>query len=296
MRTCLNQTAVLPAWFRQPLPDQSSLGQSRWLKKAKQETVCARAKCPNLNRCFANRQMTFLILGNKCTRNCVFCALAKAGSSRLGIDPGEPQRISRLAKDLGLKYVVITSVTRDDLADGGAGEFVRTIEQIRRIGPDILVEVLIPDFNGNKESIRKTAESPAAVVAHNLETVKRLSLELRPEADYQRSLNVLRLIKRYNPGRLTKSSLMLGLGESRDEVVEALMDLRKSGCDILTLGQYLAPSPAHYPVKEFIAPEQFNRYAELAREIGFRALAAGPLVRSSYRAEELFKKIGITYA
>lgn len=296
MRTCLNQTVVLPAWFRQPLPDPSSLGQSRWLKKAEQETVCVRAKCPNLNRCFANRQMTFLILGSKCTRNCAFCAVAKAGSSRLEIDPGEPQRISRMAKDFGLKYVVITSVTRDDLADGGAGEFVRTIEQIRQVSPDILVEVLIPDFNGNKESIREIAESPAAVVAHNLETVKRLSPELRPQADYQRSLNVLRLIKRYNPGRLTKSSLMLGLGESKDEVVEALMDLRKSGCDILTLGQYLAPSPAHYPVCEFIAPEQFSRYVELAREIGFRALAAGPLVRSSYRAEELFKKIGITYA
>ncbi len=287
----MSYTATLPNWFRQPLPDELSLRQSRWLKKAEQETVCSRAKCPNLNNCFANRQMTFMILGGQCTRNCAFCAVPKANGANLEVDFNEPQRISRLVKDFGLKYVVITSVTRDDLADGGAGEFVRTIEQVRQVSPDVLVEVLIPDFGGKEESVRKTAESPAVVVAHNLETVKRLTTRLRPQADYQRSLSVLKLIKQYNIGAITKSSLMLGLGETGQEVVETLFDLKDAGCDILTLGQYLAPGPAYYPVKEFIAPGQFNRYADLAQEIGFRAIASGPLVRSSYQAEELYRSI-----
>jgi len=285
----MNCLTVLPNWFKQSLPDAGSLRQSRWLKEKGQETVCVRAKCPNLNRCFASRQMTFMILGAKCTRNCVFCAVPKANGAPLEIDLSEPQRISRLAQDLGLKYAVITSVTRDDLADGGAGEFARTIEQVRRVSPDVPVEALIPDFSANLESIRKISESPAAVVAHNLETVKRLSPVLRPQADYQRSLNVLTLIKYYNPAMVTKSSLMLGLGEAKEEVIEALTDLRMVDCGIITLGQYLAPSPAHYPVKEFIAPKQFDEYAGIAREIGFRAVASGPLVRSSYQAEELFR-------
>ncbi len=278
----------LPAWFKQPLADEFSLSQLRLLKKTGQETVCLQARCPNLNSCFKNRQLTFMILGGSCTRNCLFCAVPKANGVKLEVDLAEPQRISRLVEDLGIQYAVITSVTRDDLADGGAEQFVRVIEEIN---PGVLVEILIPDFMGQENSIRKAAESRAAVIAHNLETVKRLSRMLRPQADYRRSLNVLRSVKHYNPGTITKSSLMLGLGETREEVIEALADLRRAGCGILALGQYLAPSPAHYPVKEFIAPEQFDEYAGLAREIGFLAVASGPLVRSSYKAEELYRSI-----
>jgi lipoic acid synthetase len=232
-----------------------------------------------------------MILGGACTRNCAFCAVGKASRPSLSLDLDEPYRLQEAVRQLGLNYVVITSVTRDDLSDGGADIFAQCVELMRAIDSRIKVEVLIPDFKGRAGSIKRLLASRPDVVAHNLETVRRLYRDLRPMANYQVSLDVLKKIKEIDAAATTKSSLMLGLGETEEEVSEALADLRLSECDILTLGQYLAPSLTHYPIKEFVHPEQFKEYKKQALGLGFKGVLSGPLVRSSYKAEEVYKDV-----
>ncbi|MFC1675251.1 lipoyl synthase [Candidatus Omnitrophota bacterium] len=279
----------LPAWFRQELPQDKVRAQLDFLSESGLNTVCREAKCPNLNRCFNESQLTFMILGDTCTRNCRFCAVGKSSGGALDIDLDEPQRIKEAAVKLGLRFVVITSVTRDDLADGGAQVFAKSIRLLREYNPEVGVEVLIPDFRGTPASIKTVADAKPNVIAHNLETVSRLYDQVRPKADYKVSLSVLSKIKELNPYQISKSSIMLGLGEREDEVIEAMIDLRKNSCDILTLGQYLAPSKDHYPVKEFISLEKFEKYRRIAIGFGFKTVASGPLVRSSYQAQAVYK-------
>lgn len=229
-----------------------------------------------------------MILGDTCTRNCSFCAVEKSKNGFLEADLGEPYRVAAMVRELNLKFAVITSVTRDDLDDGGAHIFAKTVESIRGLGREIKIELLIPDFKGNRSSLNMIAASLPDAAGHNIETVKRLYKDLRPQADYEVSLEVLRSIKEADNRITTKSSIMLGLGEKEAEVLCAMRDLRKNCCDILTLGQYLAPSKGHYPVKEFIDPEKFRKYKEIALSLGFRGVLSGPKVRSSYMAQELY--------
>lgn len=254
---------------------------TRVLSANRVHTVCQEARCPNTNRCFKNKQATFLILGDICTRNCAFCAVKKSSGNILSCDWQEPQRIAQAVTNLGLEYAVITSVTRDDLPDGGAVFFARAVECLRKISPPPKIEVLIPDFSGRRESIETLIKAKPDVAGHNIETIPRLYPRVRPMADYRRSLAVLKNIKEADPGMITKSSLMLGMGEKEQEVVLCMRDIRKTGCDILTLGQYLAPSAGHYPVKEFIPPEQFEQYRTTGLSLGFSEVFSGPLVRSS---------------
>lgn len=249
-------------------------------------TVCSGAHCPNMGECYAARTATFMILGSQCTRNCRFCAVQKGPVQ--AVDAGEPQRVAKMVARLGLKYAVVTSVTRDDLPDGGAGHFSRTIEAIREAAPGTLVEVLIPDFKGNEAALNQVIAARPEVINHNLETVPALYQDVRPQADYQRSLAVLAYVKQKAPRIRTKSGLMVGLGETPAQLATVLTDLRLAGCDLLTVGQYLAPSPQHIAIKEYVTPAQFVHYQELAKVSGFLHAACGPLVRSSYRAAEGF--------
>ena len=281
----------LPDWLKQSIPDNSVLRASNNISHSGINTICQEAACPNLSDCFKRNQAAFLILGKVCTRNCAFCNVQKDKGEKLNIDSREPERIARLTGALGLKYAVVTSVTRDDLADGGASQFVKVIEAIAALGKDIKVEVLIPDFKGNTESLRAVIKAGPFILAHNLETVKRLYRKVRPQADYKRSLLLLSKAKELSSSQLIKSSLMLGLGEKEEEVVDSLKDLRGHGCDIVTLGQYLAPTLRHYPVNEFISPEQFRKYYDLAISLGFKKVFSGPKVRSSYYAEDLSREL-----
>lgn len=292
----------LPPWLKQELPGALTRGTAESILKLGINTVCQQAICPNVNECFNRGQATFIILGKFCTRSCKFCNIANLsrgrcysyGSTNKTIPKNEPRRIAEAVRLLGLSYVVITSVTRDDLDDGGAGQFESVIESIRSLKMDIKVEALVPDFQGSITGLKAVARAQPFVLAHNLEIVKRLYSRVRPEADYRRSLELLKRAKELNSGLITKSSFMLGLGESEDEVLGLMKDLRSHDCDIITLGQYLAPSSAHYPVKEFISPEQFQRYYYKGIDLGFRKVLSGPKVRSSYQAEELSK--GLIYA
>jgi lipoic acid synthetase len=278
----------LPNWFRQDLPGREVFERLKVICEAGVHTVCQEAKCPNLGRCFTNGEVTFLLLGNICTRNCSFCNIRKVRpEEELVLDPDEPRRIVQAVKLLGLDYIVITSVTRDDLEDGGAKVFAQTIRLLRLECKKTGIELLIPDFAGNVSSLSDILAFSPDILGHNLETVERLYSVLRPQADYRRSLKVLFLSKSLNPGVLTKSSLMLGLGEEEDELLQAMEDLRAVGCDYLVLGQYLAPSSAHYPVKEFISPEVFSGYKRRALSMGFKGVQSAPLARSSYRARDL---------
>ncbi len=281
----------LPAWFKQEIPDATVRGRMQMLSEFKVNTVCCQAKCPNLTSCFKNLKFTFMILGNICTRNCRFCGVTQSKKNTLSLDENEPNRIGQIARILNLKFVVITSVTRDDLSDGGATQFAKTIESIRGIDKNIKIEVLIPDFSGNIASLKTVIGTRPSILAHNIETVKRLYKDLRPKASYEVSLDILSKAKEINPSLVTKSSLILGLGEREDEVIYTMEDLRSNQCDILTLGQYLAPSQKHYSVKEFIAIEQFQRYRRIGLELGFKAVLSGPKVRSSYHAEEVFGEL-----
>ncbi|MCX5710412.1 MAG: lipoyl synthase [Candidatus Omnitrophica bacterium] len=281
----------LPSWFKQEIPEKETVSLQSLLGEFGLQTVCQEAMCPNIVYCFKRKKATFMILGPACTRSCAFCAVAKSAGA-LAPDPGdEDQRISEAVKEMGLKYAVITSVTRDDLPDGGAGAFARTVKAIKDANKDVKVEVLIPDFEGRVGSLKIVLDSHPNVLAHNIETVKRLYPEVRPGADYQLSLDILAKAKELSPAVFTKSSLMLGLGETEAEVIEAMHDLTGSGCDILTLGQYLAPSDSHYPVKEFVSIEEFERLRNIGIAVGFKVVLSGPLVRSSYKAEEVFEEI-----
>lgn len=248
------------------------------------ETVCEQAMCPNMGECFSRNEATFLILGRNCTRRCSFCNIKKLPP--LEPDLNEPSRIAQAVKELGLKHVVVTSVTRDDLADGGAGIFARTVARIREKSPRARIETLIPDFRLSLDALRIVADSKPDIIAHNLETVPSLYKQVRQGADYLGSLSLLHMINKMAPGLKIKSGLMLGLGEKEEEVFWVMQDLRSAGCDFLSIGQYLAPSKEHYPVKEYIRPEQFNYYKEKARESGFLHIESGPYVRSSYMAAE----------
>jgi len=249
-------------------------------------TVCEEARCPNIGLCFSKPTATFMLLGSKCTRNCGFCSVES--STPLQPDSSEPERIAMAAREMGLRYVVLTSVTRDDLPDGGALHFAMTVRAIRRLLPDAGVEVLTPDFKGDVASLKMVLDSKPDVFNHNIETVQRLYPVVRPQADYRRSLHVLRNARVLAPEINTKSGIMVGLGETFDEVVEVMEDIRSTGCDFLTIGQYLRPSRRNLPVVEYIAPEVFDRYRDIAIGMGFRGVASAPLVRSSMNAEEMF--------
>jgi len=274
-----------PAWLKLADPKTAKAKQTEQLLGEMQlQTVCQNAHCPNIGECFGRGTATFMILGTKCTRNCRFCAVEKHDKPE-PVDLSEPGRVVRAVKKMGLNYAVITSVTRDDLKDQGAGQFVQTINEIRKVSPGTGIEVLVPDFRGDMHLIEKVCNARPDMFNHNIETVPRLYSKVRPQAEYQRSLEVLSIASKFNIA--VKSGLMLGLGEKEHEVVEVLSDLRKAGCGYLTLGQYLAPSKKHYPVDRYIPPEEFSKWAEKAKEMGFKEVAAGPLVRSSYKAEQL---------
>jgi len=279
----------LPPWFKQRLAEPGVMSTMHdLLGRLGLHTICQSALCPNIGRCFTSGTATFLILGDVCTRRCTFCAVKKGHPAP--VDETEPHHLCDAVAKLGLTYVVITSVTRDDLPDGGASQFAQTVNLLQKNMADITIEVLIPDFRGSKESIRTVVESGPQVINHNLETVPRLYPEVRTGADYARSLELLYTVKKLNPDIVTKSGLMLGLGESRDELIEVMGDLREADCDLLTIGQYLQPSPHHHPVVSFIPPEEFAGYEAIGREMGFSGVASSPLVRSSYRAAELYEK------
>ncbi len=286
--TAENSTRIRkPAWLRQKLPVGAAYEHVRaMLKENRLHTVCQEAKCPNMWQCFSRQTSTFLILGPRCTRNCRFCSVEHG--TPVPPDPAEPGRVADAVKNMGLEYAVITSVTRDDLPDGGAQFFAQTVHEIHNALPDAQAEVLIPDFQGNADALQTVLDSGIAVLNHNLETVPRLYPSVRPEAIYRRSLDLLSQAKKYNAAIATKSGLMLGLGETSDEIRRTLEDLRNSGCDLLTLGQYLQPSASHLPVERFIHPDEFEMWRQTALEMGFAAVASGPFVRSSYHAKELF--------
>ncbi len=276
----------IPEWLRLKLPSSSSFSRTRnLLEDLRLHTVCESAQCPNHWECWSKGTATFMIAGDRCTRACGFCAVHTA--KPFALDPGEPARVAEAARRMGLKHVVITAVARDDLADGGAGHFRETIEAVRALNPGIVVEVLVPDFNERDESIDCVLAARPEIFNHNLETVRRLTPTVRSRATYDRSLAVLAKVKALQRnGIYTKSGVMLGLGETGEEVFAALADLRAAECDILTLGQYLQPTLKHLPVAEFIPPEKFDEYGAAARKMGFLHVASGPMVRSSYHADE----------
>ena len=279
-----------PRWLRRSLPTGPDYEKVRTLlKKGRLHTVCQEARCPNLWECFSRRTATFLIMGPHCSRNCRFCAVTHG--SLKPPDPGEPARVAEAVQSMGLGYVVITSVTRDDLPDGGAGFFAETVKELREKVPNVLVEVLIPDFQGNEDALQTVVEARPDVLNHNLETIPRLYPSVRPEAGYRRSLELLKQVQKYDSTIPTKSGLMLGLGESSEEIRNALQDLLDAGCSILTLGQYLQPTKEHLPVERFIHPGEFDNWRETVLKMGFYGVASGPFVRSSYRAKELYQAV-----
>lgn len=247
-------------------------------------SVCEGASCPNISECFGRRTVTFMIMGEICTRRCRFCAVPKGQVQPL--NPQEPDSIGTAAKELGLAHVVITSVTRDDLPDGGAAHFAAVTRAVRRENPKTTVELLIPDMQGRWDDLETILESKPDILNHNLETVEALYSMVRPQADYRRSLELLRMVKEIDSGIYTKSGIMVGVGEEEDQVLKLMDDLREQNCDILTVGQYLRPTPEHLEMKEFVHPDQFKRYEEEAYKRGFRHVASGPFVRSSYNAFE----------
>lgn len=279
-----------PEWLRTKIGHYKNLSTVEdTLKDLHLNTVCDAANCPNRSECFSNKTATFMILGSRCSRNCRFCDVAFGGMTT--VDPEEPKHVAQAVKKLGLKHVVITSVTRDDLEDGGAFQFVNVINEIRESSPNVSIEVLIPDLQGNKEALKTIVDAKPEIINHNIETISRLYDAIRPSAIYERSLEVLSNVKDMDENIYTKSGLMVGLGEGEAEVIQVMKDLEAAGCDFLTIGQYLQPSKDHYPVKEYIHPDLFKKYEEIGLEIGFKAVASGPLIRSSYDALEMFNKI-----
>lgn len=284
-------TERLPPWFRKRLPDSKIITEMEGLiGDLHLHTICQSAICPNQGDCFSQRTATFLILGDICTRNCTFCAVKKGAP--LPLDEDEPAHLAAAVRQMRLRHLVITSVTRDDLADGGAAHFAKVVTGVKEGQGGITVEVLIPDFQGSPEALKTVIEAHPEVINHNMETVARLYSEVRPLADYGRSLNLFRKMKELEPRIITKSGFMVGLGETKEELLEAMRDLRQAGCDLLTIGQYLQPSPRHHPVVRYIHPDEFEEYASRGREMGFVAVASAPLVRSSFKAADLFNQCG----
>ena len=278
----------VPDWFLDLLKSKRSKSKvSTTISKFHLHTVCDEARCPNRGECFSKGTATFLLLGDKCTRDCKFCAIESSKPEK--IDKDEPERVLKAVKEMGLKYVVLTSVTRDDLSDGGAAIFAETVKKIKNYDSKILIEVLTPDFLGNTDDIETVMDSKPDVYNHNLETIKRLYDEVRPSADYERSLNFLKNIKKVDSKMITKSGIMVGLGEKPDEVIKLIGDLKEVKCDILTIGQYIQPTANHYPVKEYVNPEQYKEYEGYGEKIGINIIAS-PLVRSSYLAHEVYDR------
>ena len=276
----------LPEWLRKGRTDFRALHDLKVeLRRRKLHTVCESARCPNIHECFSRKAATFMILGNICTRTCGFCAVPQGEPGLL--DPDEPYQVAEMAASMELRYVVITSVNRDDLPDGGSGHFAETIRQVKGAIPKAKVEVLTPDFRGDFEAVARVLDAGPDVFNHNMETVRRLYRRVRPQADYKQSLAVLARARRLAPEVMTKSGLMAGLGESREEVKQLLGHLREAGADVATIGQYLQPKRRRLPVAEFIPPAMFDEYREYGESIGFRAVFSGPLVRSSYMAESV---------
>ncbi len=275
----------LPEWLKRPLPESGGLGlTARLVADLKLETICESGKCPNRSECWTRKTATFMVLGETCTRPCGFCAVPRGKPEAVADD--EPERLAEACARLGLKYVVITSVTRDDLPDGGADHFRRCVLAVReRTGA--LVEVLTPDFNGDTTAIETVLAASPEVFNHNLETVARLQRHVRRKSQYEVSLKVLDHVKKARPDLKTKTGLMLGLGETTEEVLETMADLREVGCDLLTLGQYLRPSPRHLPVDRYLPPDEFDELGRIALGLGFLDVASGPFVRSSYHADRL---------
>ena len=281
-----------PKWLRRNLPTGSDYEKVKgMISKDRLHTVCQEAKCPNMWECFSQKTATFLIMGPRCTRNCGFCSVLQGPLEPP--DPEEPERVARVAHQMGLKYVVVTSVTRDDVPDGGASIFAETIQAIRDQMADACVEVLIPDFQGSRDALHTVLKAKPDVLNHNIETVQRLYPRVRPQAIYRRSLDILDWTNEFDPDLPTKSGLMLGLGEEPIEVERTLEDLIAAGCRILTLGQYLQPSKNHLPVERFIPPEEFEEWRKKAVKMGFTQVASGPFVRSSYHAKELYQEVTV---
>ncbi len=275
-----------PSWLKRKIPFSKEINRTkRILAELGLNTVCQSANCPNIGECFAGKTATFMILGNICTRNCRFCAITSGQPEEVNSE--EAKNIAEAAVLLGLKHVVITSVTRDDLADGGVSHFIAVIDELTSANPAATIEILTPDFLGRKALLEKIATAPWHVFNHNVETVPRLYEKVRPGADYWRSIQVLAEIKSQRPNSLTKSGLMLGLGEKQEEIVAVMEDLQRVGCDFLTIGQYLQPTLKHLPVLEYIEPHMFARYQKIGEGMGFKGVAAGPFVRSSYKAAQL---------
>ena len=276
--------SMKPAWLNKKISFQDCAAMKQSLRSLRVETVCEQAMCPNIGECFSAKVATFLILGRNCTRSCSFCNIQKA--KPLPIDWDESERVAQAVAQLGLKHVVITSVTRDDLIDGGAGIFADTVNRISQKVPEVTVELLIPDFGLALDSLKIVVACRPQIIAHNVETVPSLYKAVRQGADYLGSVSLLRMIKKIAPELKTKSGLMLGLGEKQEEVLAVMNDLRSAECDLLSIGQYLAPSQKHYPVKNYITLAQFKDYKEKAKQLGFLHIESGPYVRSSYLAAE----------
>ncbi len=280
-----------PAWLKsKKLGARKTREIIKILRKYNLHTVCENAKCPNQGECFENGTATFMILGETCTRNCSFCAIDKTKKNLEPVDINEPKAIAKLSNELGLKYVVITTVTRDDLPDGGASQFIEVIKQIREIcNPDVAIELLISDLNGDLDQVKRIVNAGPDVLNHNIETVQRLYGAVRQMADFERSLKVLQKAKITDSSILTKSGFMVGLGETESEVLELMRKLREVDVDIITIGQYMAPTEEHYPVVEYIHPDTFAHYKTEGEKMGFKLIESAPLVRSSYHAEQAKK-------
>ncbi len=276
----------LPEWLRKPIRNvEADHKLKKMLRTRGLHTVCEEARCPNRNDCFARGAATFMILGDVCSRSCGFCSVKTGRGLPMESLSDEPEQVAEAAAHLELSYVVITSVNRDELPDGGAAHFANTIHAVRRRLPGAKIEVLTPDFKGNRRALYTVLDAAPDTFNHNVETVARLYQRVRPQADYQQSLDVLRGARRYSPATLTKSGFMVGLGERREEVKRLLEDLRAHAVDVVTIGQYLQPTRAHLPVEEYVHPDVFTEYKELGEHLGFRAVFSGPLVRSSFMAE-----------
>ena len=276
-----------PDWLRVQYNREAVEEVARLMKDLKLNTVCKEANCPNLGECYKKHTATFMVMGSACTRNCRFCNVSCAKPQPL--DPDEPRHLAEVAKKLGLRHVVVTQVTRDDLPDGGAAHMAAVVRAVHETCPGTTVEVLISDLKGSEDALRVVLEAKPEVLNHNVEMVPRLYHDVRPQARYERSLKVLSDSKKFAPGILTKTGFMLGLGETDDEVYALMDDIRATGCDILTISQYLQPTPQHWPLQRYVTPEEFARLKDIAMEKGFKFVASSPLVRSSYRAAEAFE-------
>ncbi|MBW4512009.1 MAG: lipoyl synthase [Scytonematopsis contorta HA4267-MV1] len=281
-----SEIMAMPSWLRRPIGNASELSAvQRIIKQRQIHTICEEGRCPNRGECYSKGTATFLLMGPTCTRSCAFCQVDK-GHAPMPLDPSEPLHVAEAVKILGLRYVVLTSVARDDLSDQGAGWFVKTMEAVRQINPDTQIEVLTPDFYGNRDCIETVVKAKPACYNHNIETVRRLTGRVRRGAKYDRSLKVLQIVKEIDHSIPTKSGLMVGHGETLEEIVQTMEDLRTIECDRLTIGQYMRPSLDHLPVQKYWTPEEFDELGKIATDMGFNHVRSGPLVRSSYHAGE----------